>query len=184
LAGSLSSYTDGNSHRGWLAFNEECDGSSRPNEVLGWMIRHEYLQISGPLVALAMSDGGQALIGIVDDQGTSREGIGIALRSAGYRTAAYESVEAFLDGERRSEVRCLVVDLDTPALGNLGLKRYLAQMDASIPIVFLTGRDDLLDMIALNDGAGAVLAKPFTYWALLNTIRSALDFPGRSPRRK
>jgi two-component system response regulator FixJ len=136
------------------------------------------------VVAFAVREAEQTLIGIVDDQDASREDIGMVLRSAGYRTAAYESVEAFLDGERRSDVRCLVVDLDMPALNNLGLKRYLAQMDVSIPIVFLTGRDNLLDTIALNDGAGAVLAKPFTYWALLNTIRSALDFPGRSPKRE
>jgi two-component system, LuxR family, response regulator FixJ len=138
----------------------------------------------GEMAAPAVRDGEQVLIGIVDDQEASREGMRIVLRSTGYRTAAYESLEAFLDGERRSEVRCLVVDLDMPTLSNLGLKRYLAQMDVSIPIVFLTGRGNLLDTIALNDGAGAVLAKPFTYWALLDTIRSALDFPGRSPRRK
>jgi two-component system response regulator FixJ len=133
-------------------------------------------------MAPAVRDGAQALIGIVDDQESSREGTSIVLRSAGYSTAAYKSIEAFLDAEHRNEVRCLVVDLDTPGLSDLELKHHLAQMDVSIPIIFVTGRDTLLDTIALNDGAGAVLAKPFTDWALLSAVRSVLDFPGRSSR--
>ncbi len=128
-------------------------------------------------------EGPQALIGIVDDHKVSREGISILLKSAGYRTAAYRSIEAFLEDNHRTEVRCLVVDLDIPGLNNLEVKRHLAQMDVSIPIIFVTGRQTLLDTIAVNEGAGAVLVKPFTYLALLDAIRSALDFPGRSSRR-
>ena len=44
----------------------------------------------------------QPLIGIVDDHESSREGISSFLRSAGYRTVAFESVEAFLEIVRNS----------------------------------------------------------------------------------
>ena len=135
-------------------------------------------------MALAVRDGAQALIGIVDDHESSREGISSLLRSAGYSTVALESVEAFLDGDHRHEVHCLVLDIDMPGLGALELKRQLAQMNVSIPIIFVTGKENLLQAVALNEGAGAILGKPFNYEALLNAIRSSLDFPGRAARSK
>jgi FixJ family two-component response regulator len=71
-----------------------------------------------------------------------------------------------------------------PGLGDLELRRQLGQMNVSIPIIFVTGRDSLFQAIALNAGAGAILGKPFNYEALLNAIRSSLDFPGRAARSK
>ena len=41
-----------------------------------------------------------------------------------------------------------------PESGGLVLKRQLAQMNVSIPIIFVTGREHLLQAIALNEGAG------------------------------
>jgi FixJ family two-component response regulator len=125
---------------------------------------------------ISSSDGAQTLIGIADSHESSRESISSVLSAAGYGTAVYESVEAFLHGEHKSGVRCLVVDLDIPGLSNVKLKHHLAQLDVSTLVIFVTSRDTLLENVALYDGAGAVLAKPFTYWALLNAIRSALDF--------
>jgi FixJ family two-component response regulator len=124
------------------------------------------------------------LIGIVDDHESAREGILSLLRSAWYNTMAFKSIEAFLDCDFRHDVRCLVLDLDSPGLGSVELERQLVQMSISIPIIFVTGREDLLQAIALNQGAGAILRKPFTHEALLNAVRSSLDFPGRASRRK
>ena len=61
-----------------------------------------------------MRAAAQPLIGIVDDHESSREGIGSFLRSVGYRTVAFESVEAFLDSHHRHEVHCLFMDIDMP----------------------------------------------------------------------
>jgi FixJ family two-component response regulator len=126
----------------------------------------------------------QTLIGIVDDLESSREGISSLLRTAGYNTVAFESVEAFLDARHRYEVHCLVLDIDMPGSGDLELKRQLEQMNVTVPIVFVTGRENLLQTIALKEGAGAILGKPFTYEALLKAIRSSLDFPGDPSRRR
>jgi FixJ family two-component response regulator len=119
----------------------------------------------------------------VDHQESIREGTSSLIRSAGYRTAVFESVEAYLEGGHKHDVRCLVLDIDMSVVG-LDLQRQLARMDVAIPIIFATAQHDVLRAIALTDGAGAVLQKPFTEVALLGAIRSALKFPGHSSRSK
>jgi FixJ family two-component response regulator len=126
----------------------------------------------------------QPLIGVVDNQESKREAVSRLVRSAGYRTAVFESATAFLDGDHKHEVHCLVLDIDTPGLAGLELQRHLAQMNVSIPIIFLTAQEDLLSAVALPKGAGAILGKPFTGPALLSAIRSVLDFSHYSRKRK
>jgi FixJ family two-component response regulator len=125
-----------------------------------------------------------SLIGIVDDYESTPSGIGSLVRSAGYRTAVFKSAEAFLDGDQDHKVGCLLLDLDKPHLGSPELQRLLARMNVTIPIIFITAQVDVLGARTLKDGAGAVLEKPFTADALLDAIRSALEFPGHSSRKK
>ncbi len=132
----------------------------------------------------ALRDGHGPLIGVVDDQESNREAVSSLISSAGYRTAAFESVQAFLDGGHKHEVHCLVLDLDMLGLGGMELQPHLAQMNAAIPIIFTTSRDDVLREVALQEGAGAILGKPFTDEALLSAIRSVLDFSSHSSRKK
>jgi two-component system response regulator FixJ len=120
----------------------------------------------------------------VDDYESTPNGIGSLIRSAGCRTAVFESAEAFLDGDQNHEVGGLLLDLDKPCLGSPELRRLLERMNVTIPITFITAQDDVLTARALKDGAGAVLEKPFTSDALIDAIRSALEFPGHSLRKK
>jgi FixJ family two-component response regulator len=120
----------------------------------------------------------KALIGIVDANESSRDFIRILASSAGYRWAAFESIDAFLNSGFRDGVDCLVLDLDIPGSEDQGWERQLAQIDLTIPIIFLTGRASVLTTIALKDGAEAILVKPFTDEDLLGAIRASLDFPG------
>jgi FixJ family two-component response regulator len=99
------------------------------------------------------------LIGIVDSKASVREEISRLIRSAGYGTAAFESIEAYLEDGRK-------------------------RMDVAIPIIFATAQSEVLRAVALTDGAGSVLQKPFTEVDLLRAVRSALKFPGRSSRSK
>ena len=47
-----------------------------------------------------------ALVGIVDDDESVRDSISSLLRSAGFRTASFESAEAFLDSAHKIEPDC------------------------------------------------------------------------------
>jgi FixJ family two-component response regulator len=120
-----------------------------------------------------------ALVGIVDDDESVRESISSLLRSVGYRSAEFESAEAFLGSHHKSETDCLVLVLDVRMPGGLSgleLQRRLSDENRSIPIIFITGHgDDKVRARALAQGALAFLSKPFDDEALLGAIQSALD---------
>jgi FixJ family two-component response regulator len=120
------------------------------------------------------SDKPVPTIGIVDDDEGIRQSIGSLVRSAGYQSALFESAEAFLDSTRKHEICCLIVDVHMPGLDGLELQRVLNQLDHSIPMIVISARGDEVRKRALEQGAIAVLGKPFSHEALLGAITSAL----------
>ena len=115
------------------------------------------------------------IIGIVDDDESVRMATSSLIRSVGYRAALFASAEAFLTSGQIDEMDCLIVDLHMPQLGGLELSQRLAEMNNPIPIIFVSALHDELRARALNEGAVAVLAKPFNDKALLSAIHSALQ---------
>src|ERR1700676_687418 len=118
-------------------------------------------------------------IAIVDDEESVRSAIDSLARSAGYRTVTFESGEAFLAWDQKIEIGCLILDIRMPGLSGLDVQRQLAELDYSIPIIFLTGHAGELQETALQQGAFAVLTKPSIFEDLLSTIESALRFSSR-----
>src|SRR5206468_7078706 len=98
--------------------------------------------------------GKKPLIGIVEDNAIVREVIGGLIRSAGYKTALFESAEAFLSSGRIDEVSCLTMDIQLPGMSGLELQRRLAEI-RSIPIIVISSSDDSRE-IAKKQGAAAV----------------------------
>ena len=115
------------------------------------------------------------IIGIVDDDESVRDAISSLIRSAGYKSALFASAEAFLNSDQIGEMDCLIVDLQMPRLTGLELLRGLAEMNNPISVIFVSAHGDELRTRALNEGAVAVLAKPFSDQALLSAIHSALQ---------
>jgi FixJ family two-component response regulator len=77
-----------------------------------------------------------ALVGIVDDDESVRDSISSLLRSAGFKTASFESAEAFLDSDHTIEPDCLVLDVRMPGLSGLELQSQLQDRNNLIPIIF------------------------------------------------
>jgi FixJ family two-component response regulator len=99
----------------------------------------------------------RALVALVDDDDGILRSLRSLLRAYGYGVATFSSAEAFLASDQRTESACLVLDLEMPGLGGLGL---LAQLGAEGPrVVVLTARDHLREA-ALRAGAHAFLLKP------------------------
>jgi FixJ family two-component response regulator len=114
-----------------------------------------------------------SLIGIVDDDESVRDSISSLLRSAGYRTAVFESAEALLDSDRLGEPDCLVLDIRMPGLSGLELQSQLHGMKCLTPVIFITAHsNDEARAKALEQGAVAFLDKPFNDEALLNALES------------
>jgi formate hydrogenlyase transcriptional activator len=117
----------------------------------------------------------RALVYVVDDDPSAREGVASLIRSAGLTARTFASAEEFLAASRPKIPSCLVLDVSLPGASGLDLQKELAQTDAQIPIIFLTGHGDIpMTVRALKAGAATFLTKPFDDEELLRAIRQCI----------
>lgn len=121
-----------------------------------------------------MSDTG-ALVYVVDDDISAREGVARLIRSAGLTAKTFVSGEEFLAAGQSKVPDCLILDVNLPGLNGLDLQEELAQWNVEIPIVFLSGHGDIPTTVrAVKAGAVNFLTKPFDDEELLKTIRQCI----------
>jgi FixJ family two-component response regulator len=117
-----------------------------------------------------------AVIAIVDDDPSAREGLSSLIRSAGWRVETFASAQEFLARPRTEAPRCLILDLQLPGLSGLDLQKQMAEAEVDIPIVFLTGHGNIPASVqAMKAGAVEFLTKPFDEEELLRAIREATE---------
>ena len=117
-----------------------------------------------------------AVIAIVDDDLSVREGLETLLRSAGWRVETFASAQEFLARPRAGPPSCLILDLQLPGLSGLDLQKRMAEAELEIPIVFLTGHGNIPASVqAMKAGAVEFLTKPFDEQDLLRAIEEAIE---------
>jgi len=117
------------------------------------------------------------LISVVDDDESVRRTTLLLIESFGFRAAAFESAETFLESGHLHDTSCLIVDVQMPGMDGLQLQSHLAASGCGIPIIFITAYENEEScQRATRAGAAAFLGKPFTDEELLQGIRSALRF--------
>src|SRR5213080_2340059 len=113
---------------------------------------------------------------VVDDDRTFRDSLRRLLTSVGLTVEVFPSAQAFLSSPRRHAPGCLLLDVRLPGLSGLDLQQALADTDATLPIIFLTGHGDIpMSVRAMKAGAVEFLTKPFREQDLLDAIRSAIE---------
>ena len=121
-------------------------------------------------------NGTGALVYVVDDDASAREGVARLIRSGGFVTKTFATAEEFLATPRPNMPSCLVLDVNLPGLNGLELQRELAKSPPQAPIIFLTGHGDIpMTVRAVKAGAANFLTKPVDDEALLNAIRHCVD---------
>src|SRR5262245_45714100 len=129
----------------------------------------------------------QPIAFVVDDDASVRDSLRRLITSVGLKVEVFSNVQAFLTATRSDAPGCLVLDVRLPGLSGLDLQRELADSDAALPIIFLTGHGDIpMSVRAMKAGAIEFLTKPFRHQALLDAIRAALerDRATRAERRE
>ena len=117
-----------------------------------------------------------AVVFVVDDDASIRESLRRLLTSVGFKVELFPSARAFLGTRRPDAPGCLVLDVRLPGLSGLDLQRELAETDAELPIIFLTGHGDVpMSVQAMKAGAVEFLTKPFRQQDLLDAIQSAVE---------
>lgn len=117
-----------------------------------------------------------AIVWVVDDDESVREGLGDLLRSAGLTARLFASAQDFLACPRIDAPGCLVLDVRLPGLSGLELQQQMAEISLRIPIVFITGYGDVPTSVrAMKAGAIEFLTKPFNERDLLESIQQAIS---------
>ena len=120
-------------------------------------------------------------VAVVDDEDNLRETLAFALRREGYPVELYaHGAEAWGAFQRRLP-GLVILDILMPEMDGLELCRRIRSISETIPIIFLTSRDEELDrVLGLELGADDYLCKPFSMRELLARVkvlfrRAALD---------
>jgi two-component system response regulator ChvI len=123
---------------------------------------------------------GRGRIALVEDEAGIRDTVGYALRREGYRVDAFadgaEAWAAWSDGAGRpapAELPDLaILDILLPRLDGLELCRRLRTVSETLPILFLTSKDEEFDrVLGLELGADDYLCKPFSMRELVARVK-------------
>jgi DNA-binding response OmpR family regulator len=112
------------------------------------------------------------VVAIVEDEENLRESVAFALRRDGYTVDEYDNgLDAWNEFQKKLP-GLVVLDVLMPKMDGLELCRKLRGRSESVPIIFLTSRDDEFDRIlGLELGADDYLCKPFSMRELVTRIK-------------
>jgi len=126
-----------------------------------------------------------AVIAVVDDDPSVREGLQSLIRSAGWRAETFASAQEFLARPNIDAPGCLILDLQLPGLSGLDLQKRMAEAGLETPIVFLTGHGNIPASVqAMKAGAVEFLTKPFDEQDLLRAIEEAVERDQRARQQR
>jgi two-component system response regulator ChvI len=135
-----------------------------------------------------MNTGDAPLIAIVDDEERLCRTVAQAFQREGFRTSTYADGLAAWKAFERCLPDLAVLDITMPRIDGLELCRRLRRVSATLPVIFLTARDDEFDrVLGLELGADDYLCKPFSLRELVARVRvlfrrAALASRAVSPR--
>jgi two-component system, OmpR family, response regulator ChvI len=128
-----------------------------------------------------------SVVAVVDDEDNIRETVAFALRREGYPVEQYGTgLEAWRVFQHKLP-GLVILDITMPEMDGLELCRRIRGASETIPIIFLTSRDEELDrVLGLEIGADDYLCKPFSMRELLARVkvlfrRAAIDHGATRP---
>lgn len=112
---------------------------------------------------------------IVDDDRGVRNSIRELVESVGLTAQVFESAQAYLASFEPAHPGCLVLDVRMAHMSGLTLQARLNEINASIPIVFVSAHGDIsMAVSAIKHGAIDFVQKPYREQQLLDAINEAL----------
>jgi DNA-binding response OmpR family regulator len=132
---------------------------------------------------------GSGHVALVDDEEGIRQTVGLALRREGYEVATYDDGLAAWEAFSERLPDLVVLDILMPRLDGLELCRRLRGRSETLPILFLTSKDEEFDrVLGLELGGDDYLCKPFSVRELVARVkvllrRRALAREGTAPAK-
>ena len=114
-------------------------------------------------------------IAVVEDEATIREAICAALRREGYGAEPFDDGLLAWEAFERALPDVAILDIGVPRLDGLDLCRRLRARSDTIPIIFVTSREEEFDrVLGLELGADDYLCKPFSMRELMARVKVLL----------
>jgi FixJ family two-component response regulator len=123
----------------------------------------------------AISEQAPAIV-VIDDDASMRRALDNLFKSVGFAVELFASPHEFLQSKRADRPGCIVLDVRFPGRSGLDMQRDLAEVNARLPIIFITGYGDVsMSVRAMKAGAVEFLTKPFRDQDLLDAVGTALE---------
>ena len=114
-------------------------------------------------------------IAVVEDEETIREAIVAALRKAGHQPESYADGADAWSAFGRTLPDLAILDVGVPRMDGLELCRRLRGASESLPIIFVTSREEEFDrVLGLEIGADDYVCKPFSMRELMARVKGLL----------
>ena len=117
----------------------------------------------------------QTIVAIIDDDPGMQASLSNLLNAHGFKTGVFASAEDWLDHGGALGTDCMLVDVHLGGMSGIELQRRLRASGSTLPVIFMTARDDEVTRTrALEAGGASFLCKPFRAAELIAAIRSAV----------
>jgi FixJ family two-component response regulator len=117
-----------------------------------------------------------SVVFVVDDDVSVRESLKPLLQWAGSSVETFGSAGEFLKRRKVDAPSCLVLDVDLPDSSGLELQKRLAEVEKTMPVIFIGGHGDIhMTVQAMKGGAIDFLTKPIVDQDLLDAVQVALE---------
>ena len=114
---------------------------------------------------------------IIDDDEGMREILARVVRSAGLTPALYESAEAFVNEAEKSEIGCVLLDIELRGMSGVALLEQLAKETLDFPVFLISGAHSATTAATAKRIGAVVIDKPFDVRLLAQRIRNAVGAP-------
>ena len=124
-----------------------------------------------------MSNIGNTVVAVVDDDGSVLESLKDLLESGGYCARIFPSAKAFLESGALASIGCLISDICMPAMNGWELETRASHARPELPIILITGRDDTWQQVRavrVTGPARPLFKKPFNGPELLTAVGAAV----------
>ena len=114
-------------------------------------------------------------IALVDDDRNILTSVSMALEAEGFTVRCYSDGAEALKGLTAQPVDIAVLDIKMPRMDGMELLSQLQRQSHSLPVIFLTSKDDEVDeLLGLRMGADDYIKKPFSQRLLIERIRALI----------
>jgi len=115
------------------------------------------------------------IVAVVDDNQGVRLAIDDLLKSGGYSTSSFSTVESFLNSTALWECECVISDLHMPGMTGVDLIRTLRSKGIETPVLVVSAQSGGTQAAEASIlGAFALLEKPFLPERFLDHVKAAV----------